>query len=421
MTMNQVTAILIGAGQRGMHAYASYALEHPDELRFVAVAEPDKVRRETFCALHGIPPENAFDDYGALLEKPRMANLAIVCTQDNQHAQPACLALEKGYHVLCEKPMSSDPAECMAMADTARKSGRSLTICHVLRYSPFFRTIRDLVQKGAIGRLIHTTLTEHVGYWHFAHSFTRGNWRNAARTSPMILQKSCHDMDILQWMHESPCARVSSFGSLTYFRSENAPAGSSKRCLGCAAAPDCPWDAKEIYLDRSKPYTSWLRQVVAGDADASDEAVLAALDSGGYGRCVFHCDNDVVDHQNVNLEFEDASTASFVMCAFNAPGGRTIELMGTSGQLLGDMAAGTIDVTDFLTGQARAIRLETAADGHGGSDEAMMRAVVDAVRRGEALPSSADESVMSHLMALAAEESRLTGRVVEIKDFAKKC
>ncbi len=416
--MEQVTAILIGAGQRGMHAYAPYALQNPEELRFVAVAEPDPARREAFRALHAIPPENAFDGYEALLKKPRMADLALVCTQDNQHARPACLALEKGYHVLCEKPMSSDPAECASMAAIARKCGRSLTICHVLRYSPFFRAVRGLVEEGAIGRLIHTTLTEHVGYWHFAHSFTRGNWRSAARTSPMILQKSCHDMDILQWMHGSPCARVSSFGSLTYFRAENAPAGSALRCLNCAAAPGCPWDAQKIYLDRSKPYTRWLRQVVAGDADAPDEAVIAALDAGDYGRCVFHCDNDVVDHQTVNLEFSDASTASFVMCAFNAPGGRTIELMGTGGQILADMEAGTIDVTDFLTGQTRAIRLETPSDGHGGSDEAMMRSVVDCVRRGEALPSAADESVMSHLMALAAEESRLTGQVVEISRFA---
>ena len=414
--MQPVTAILIGAGQRGMYAYADYALRNPNELRFVAVAEPDPKRREAFCALHAIRPENAFDSFEALLDQPRLADLALVCTQDNMHVEPTRRAMARGYHVLCEKPMSGDPAECVQMGALAAQYGRNLTICHVLRYSPFFREIKRRVSEGAIGRLMHTTLTEHVGYWHFAHSFTRGNWRSAARSSPMILQKSCHDMDLLLWLHDTGCTRVSSFGALTYFTKENAPEGSQPRCKGCAAAPDCPYDAYKIYLGPKKDYSRWIRQVAAGDPD-SDEAVRRALDTGDYGRCVFHCDNDVVDHQTVNLEFENGATASFVMCAFNSPGGRTIELMGTRGQILGDMEAGTLEMTDFLTGEVSVLKIETPADGHGGSDDEMMRALVKSVRSGQAMPSAAEESVKSHLAALAAEQSRLTGQVIVMQHF----
>ena len=416
--MKQVTAILIGAGQRGMNVYADYALRHPDELRFVAVAEPDERRRNTFCALHGIGPENTFESFEALLDRPPLSDLALVCTQDNMHVRPARLALARGYHVLCEKPISKDPAECVELGALARQCDKNLTICHVLRYSPFFREIKWLLDGGAIGTLIHTSLTEHVGYWHFAHSFARGNWRSAERSSPMILQKSCHDMDLLLWMQGEPCVRVSSFGSLSYFNEAHAPAGSQPRCKGCAAAKGCPYDAYRIYLGRTEPFTRYLRQVVSPNPD-SDAAVAEALDTGDYGRCVFHCDNDVVDHQTVNLEFQSGATASFVMCAFNSPGGRTIELMGTRGQIAGDMEAGDIACTDFLTGETASMHIETPADGHGGSDDEMMKAVVESVRRGEATPSAADVSVMSHLMALAAEESRLTGRMISMEAFAR--
>ena len=157
--MKQVTAILIGAGQRGMNVYADYALRHPDELRFVAVAEPDARRRDMFRALHGIAPENAYAGFEPLLDRPQISDLALVCTQDNLHALPARLALAKGYHVLCEKPMSKDPAECVELGALARQYGKNLAICHVLRYSPFFRAIKRLLDGGAIGDLMHTTLT----------------------------------------------------------------------------------------------------------------------------------------------------------------------------------------------------------------------------------------------------------------------
>ena len=221
--MKQVTAILAGAGQRGMRAYASYALEFPNELKFVGVAEPDNMRREEFRGKHHISAENCYSSWQEMLEQPKMADCILICTMDNMHYEPVKKAVEKGYHILCEKPMSSSKMELEEMAAMADESGKIFSICHVLRYSPFFREIKRLLHEGTIGRLVTVQHIESVGFWHMAHSFVRGNWRNSDESSCMILQKCCHDMDILLWLVEGHCKRVSSFGGLTLFREENAP------------------------------------------------------------------------------------------------------------------------------------------------------------------------------------------------------
>ncbi len=414
-----ITGVLIGAGQRGAEVYAKYALEHPNEFRIVAVAEPNPVRRAAFCAKHQIEEDLVFSDWKELLSKEKLADCALVCTMDKEHTLPVQAALEKGYHVLCEKPMSPDAKDCVAMGEYAKAYQRSLTVCHVLRYSPFFTKVKALLDTGCIGDIVCVQHLECVGYWHQAHSFVRGNWRNTAQSSPMILQKSCHDMDILLWLTDEHCISVSSFGSLKHFCAENAPEGASKRCLdGCKARYDCPYDAGKIYLDHDEWYSETIRKVVALSGGKAD--VAAALEDGPYGRCVYHCDNDVVDHQVVNLLLTNGVTASFTMSAFTGKGSRTMNIMGTRGQLLCDMEENRITHIDFLSGDTAEHIVKINASGHSGSDERFMRGFLRTVESdGAYAQSSAEDSVESHLVALAAEESRLTGRTIALESFKK--
>ncbi|MFI3258405.1 MAG: Gfo/Idh/MocA family oxidoreductase [Spirochaetales bacterium] len=414
-----ITAVLIGAGQRGTYAYCEYGLEHKDELKIIAVAEPIRERREYFAKRHDISADMVFDDWEKLLEKGKIADCAMVCTQDKFHTAPVKKALSLGYHVMCEKPMSPDSQECIEMAEYSKKYGKTLTVCHVLRYSPFYTELKKILDSRIIGDIVSVQHIECVGYWHQAHSFVRGNWRNSTETSPMILAKSCHDMDILTWLIGKKCKKVSSFGSLMHFKPENAPQGAGKRCLiDCKAQENCPYDVKKIYFG-NEWYTDLIRGIVA--RDKTDDAVIAALQTGPYGRCVYHCDNDVVDHQVVNLEYENGTTVSFTMCAFTFEGSRVMNIMGTMGQILCDMEKNEIVVKEFLTGNTNTLNIKTPIGGHSGSDDRFMKGFIKTVESdGEFSLSGAEESLESHLIALAAEESRLTGKTISMDEIRHK-
>lgn len=412
-----VKAVLIGAGQRGAQVYSEYAIDHPDEFQVVAVAEPDEERRNVFAQRHHISNENLFKDWHDLLKQGKIADCAMVCTQDRFHTEPVKEALKLGYHVMCEKPMSPNAEECIEMGHFAEKYHRTLTICHVLRYSPFYTKLKEVISSGVIGEIISIQHIECVGYWHQAHSFVRGNWRNSKESSPMILQKSCHDMDILSWLIGKPCIAVSSFGSLKHFRKEEAPDGAGNYCLlDCKAEDTCPYSAKKIYCDDEEWYSDTIRKVVA--LEGTKEAVVNALKKGPYGRCVYKCDNDVVDHQVVNLEFEGGATVSFTMCAFTYEGSRIMNIMGTKGQIVCDMEKNEIEVRDFLTGNKTKHTVKIGTSGHSGSDEKFMKGFLKTVETDGAFTlSSAAMSVESHLIALAAEESRISGKTVYMDEF----
>ena len=424
--MRKVSLALIGAGDRGMNSYAPYVYNKPHEAGFTAVAEPNEQRRESFRQQYAINEANCFTDYKDLFDRPKLADAVLICTQDRMHMEATMMALEKGYHVMLEKPMSVDPVECIQMGEAAEKHGKVLLICHVLRYTPFFATIKELLDKGAIGRLISIQHNENVGYWHQAHSYVRGNWRKSGEASPMILAKSCHDLDILLWLAGSDCKKLSSFGDLTHFKSENAPEGAPKMCLqGCPSESECPYYAPKIYMTQN---TGWPVSVIT--SDLSTEGRLKALREGPYGRCVYHCDNDVVDHQVVNMEFENEVTAVFTMCAFTNEMGRTIKLMGTKGEIRGHMEKNQIELIKFGSSKKTTIDLNIGVDihGHGGGDEILFRDFINSVREGRTNTlTSAKNSVQSHLMAFASEKSRIEGTVInfneyvqQIKSFANK-
>lgn len=415
--MRKVKLILIGAGMRGMYSYAPYILNHPEEAEFVACADPDNDRSKRFAEKYDIKPELCFEDWRQVLDAGIDADGVLICTQDNMHYEPAIAAMEKGYHVLLEKPMSPDPGECVRLALNAKKYEKILSVCHVLRYTDFFGKIKQLLDEDRIGRLISIQHNENVGHRHMAHSFVRGNWNNKEKSSPMILSKSCHDMDILLWLAGSDCNKISSFGSLTHFKSSNAPVGATKRCTdGCPAKEECPYYAPGTYLGGK----GWPTTAVS--ADISDEALMEALRNGPYGRCVYYCDNDVVDHQVTVMEFDNEITCAFTMSAFTGSTNRSLKLMGTKGEIRATDRNNEIEVMDFITKETQTIIADRGSSGHGGGDENIMRDFIKLINKDETAKgvTSADISVQSHIMSFAAEESRISGKTIDISGYIEK-
>jgi predicted dehydrogenase len=414
---NPMTAVLLGAGIRGAFAYGPYALAQPDELKFVAVAEPNPVRRARFAEAHHIPPERQFSHWQEIMAREQMADVVFNMTQDQMHYPSALAALEAGYDVLLEKPMTNTLAETVHLVQTAEQHQRLLQICHVLRYTPFFSTLHDIMRSGELGEIITVEHRENVVYWHMAHAYVRGHWRNVAQSSPMILAKCCHDMDILYWNMGRRVERLHSFGSLMHFRPENAPEGAAERCTdGCPVAEQCPYDAQKIYLTN----TNWPAVVLS--EDLSLESRRRALETGPYGRCVYRCDNDVVDHQTVNMEFEGGAAVVLFMHGHAHEESRTMRYDGTRATLRGkfDYTNGWIEIHDHLTNRCKNIEIPATASGHGGGDFGVVRSFVRAWRGEAKALTTARESLESHLLAFAAEESRLNGVVINMRDFRQQ-
>lgn len=409
--MRPVTAVILGAGSRGT-TYAGYAKEHPEELQILAVAEPRTDRRNMLADDLNIPDSCRFTSWDELLEHPRMADCVFVCTLDDDHTIPAIKAMELGYHVLLEKPMSNTEEECRAIVAAANKTGRTLAVCHVLRYTPFYMTLKKLIDEGRIGEVTTINQIENVGYWHQAHSFVRGNWRTVRETSPMILQKSCHDMDIILWLMGKDCRRVQSFGSLRHFCAENAPEGAPERCLdGCPHATACPYYAPALYMDMNR--TGWPVDVITTDMSA--EGRRKALEEGPYGRCVYRCDNDVVDRQVVNLEFDGGAVATFTMTGLSADFCRQLKIFGTKGQIEANMGTNEI-VLQCFGGEKETISVDVSMEGsgHGGGDFGIMRDFIRVLCDGGESRTGAAVSLQSHLICFAAEKSRTEHIVVEL-------
>ncbi|MDG0872124.1 Gfo/Idh/MocA family oxidoreductase [Paenibacillus thiaminolyticus] len=408
--MKTVTAVLLGAGSRGRYIYGPYAEKHPDELKIVAVAEPNEERRQRIAEIHGIAPEYVYRSWEQAFEKGRIADVMIISTLDRLHYVPAMKSLELGYHILLEKPMSPVAEECIRIEQAALAHRRVLTVSHVLRYSPFWSGIKRCIEAGEVGTIATIQHSEYVGYRHMTHSYVRGNWRNSDESSPMVLAKSCHDLDIISWLMDEPCVSVSSYGSLLHFREEHAPAGSAARCTdGCQVECSCPFSALKLY--NQPPEHPWARYITH---DLSPEGIMTALKEGPFGRCVYRCDNNVVDHQIVNMEFANGANANFTLSAFAEQEIRSVRIMGTKGEIIGNMEDGTYTLKRFATGERVEFHCGVSGDGHGGGDERMVADFLHLVRehQEEAMATaltSATASLQSHLIAFAAEESRLQG------------
>ena len=413
-----IEMMLIGAGNRGTFAYGGFAERNPHRVRFVAVAEPDDARRERFASEHGIRKDRCFRSWEEALSRPQLAPAALNATMDQSHLTSTLATLAAGYDCRLEKPMATTPVDCMRLVQAAERRGRVLQICHVLRYTPFWGTLHDILASGRLGQVITVTHHENVAYWHMAHSFVRGNWRSAESSAPMILAKCCHDMDILRWNLGSPARRLSAFGRLTHFTPAMAPEGAPERCTdGCPAEDTCPFYAPRRYL--REDLTGWPVNVIT--LDLSQEGRLQALREGPYGRCVYHCDNDVVDHHSVSMELEDGTTVSFVMHGHSHDNVRTMRYDGSLATLRASEASHEITIYDHVTGNEETVRPGEAHGGHGGGDSGVMNAFVAALTGDESqVLTSARESLESHLMAFAAEEARVAGELIDMAAYRER-
>ena len=424
----KITVAVIGCGSRG-NTYSGCQNRFPDEMKIVAVADIKPERAERFAKLYDVAPDMVFTSGEELLAQPKLADVAFICTMDQQHFGHAIPALKKGYDLLLEKPISPDPAECMEIAKVANELGRTVLVCHVLRYTVFYQQIHDIVASGKIGDVVSIQAIEPVTYWHQAHSFVRGNWRNSDLSSPMILQKCCHDMDLILWISGKKCRAVSSFGSIAHFKPEMAPEGAPSQCSPeCPAWEECPYTWDKIYLEDVRKYGSgcgWPTNVL--NPEPTIENITEACKTGPYGRCVYHCDNNVVDHQVVNLLLDGGATVNFTMCAFTSGASRRIHVMGTKGDIVGDMGSNIITLGIFGKGteEIDVRNLTTDFSGHGGGDSRMVHDLLDLVR-GKITPethpgiTSIDKSIESHIVAMAAEESRVHGgKLIDIDDYMK--
>jgi predicted dehydrogenase len=326
--------------------------------------------------------------------------------------------------MLLEKPIAATAEDCLEVAQAAEQYSRILQIGHVLRYAPFFRMIFDLVTSDRLGEIISVDWRENLVYWHYAHSFVRGNWANSQRAGPMILTKCCHDLDLLVWMFGT-CKRIASFGSLTHFTPQSVGPEIPARCTdGCPAAEGCPYYAPRLYLSRYEDNPNGFT-VNALTLDRTPQGILRALDTGPYGRCAYRCDNDVVDHQVVVLELSSGPSISLTMQGASHVEGRTVRIDGRRATLLANESRHEIVVHDHLTGEQTVVDSPRGVGGHSGGDDGLMGAFVAEVRDGpradggNRVLTSARESVESHLMAFAAEQARVSGTPVDMADFRR--
>jgi predicted dehydrogenase len=454
--MTPKTIAIIGAGSRGA-GFAALIQRYGYLGKVVAVADPRDDYRTALAKTHDIAPQRIFKSWQDFCAQPKLCDAVVIATMDQEHVAPAVACLQKGYDLLLEKPMATSLADCRAIEAAQRKSGGIVAVCHSLRYLKGFRKVKELVAAGAIGRIVTLDLIEQVGFWHQAHSFVRGNWGNESRATFMLLAKSCHDLDFISYLIDRPCLRVSSFGALSYFRRENAPEGSAERCVAamecgshgamrktndapttpplqhsntpsptlhhsstpplqdviCPVEPTCAFSAIKQYVLANR--TEWPASVCS--LDHSYEAHLQAIRTGPYGRCVWKCDNDVVDHQVVNLQFADDITATFTMTAFSLACARRLRVNGTEGELHFDEKS--IVIKSFADRNEQRIDIAPEFGSHGGGDERIVRTWLNALhtRDDRDLVANAQESLKTHTITFAAEKSRREKRTVELTEM----
>jgi predicted dehydrogenase len=410
---------MVGAGNRGHLAYGAYARRHPEGLRFVAVVDPDDGRRRRFADAHAIPSERQFAAWEDLAGRPPLAPALINATPDRAHCASALALLAAGYDMLLEKPIAATLDECLEVAAAAERHGRILQIGHVLRYAHFFRTIYELVTSGRLGEIVSVDWRENLVHWHYAHSYVRGNWANSGRAGPMILTKCCHDLDLLVWMF-GLCDRISSFGTLTHFVPSSVGPSIPQRCTdGCPAADACPYYAPRLYLARFEENPDGFT-INAVTSDRTPEGILRALETGPYGRCVYRCDNDVVDHQVSVLSYPSGLNVTLTMQAASHIEGRTVRIDGRRATLLANESRYELEVHDHLTGEHKTIHSPRGVGGHSGGDEGLISAFIREVTDGQpgnGLLTSARESLESHVLAFAAEQARGSGQAVDMHAF----
>lgn len=401
---------VLGAGNRGKDVYGNL-IKKKENLKITAVAEPQKARREEFAQVHDIPPKKQFNSWEDLLFEDRLAEAIIIATGDKMHFKPLIKSLEKGYKVLCEKPISDVFEELTILASEYIDYNNKVMVSHVLRYTTFFNKIKDLMSENTIGKVRFINLIENIGFFHYAHSYVRGNWRNQKVGAPIILAKSCHDLDILYWLLGSKIKRVYSESSIRYFDKKYGPANAGERCINCKIEKNCPYSAKKIYLRKEE---GWPVSVITDDL--SYKGRIEALRRSNYGKCVYKSDNDQLDVQSLLLKFENGISAHFTLTAFSKEMTRKINIFGTDGEIIGNLDKGIIEVRPFLADN-KTINIEFKG-GHAGGDEKLIAAFEQFLNKGHTKnESNLSSALESHFVALAAEKSRKDNYAVNLSTF----
>ena len=422
--MSKIKIACIGCGSRG-RTYLSIASKMKENYEIVAAAEPSSERLEFVKALADSSDFKCFENDEAILSEEKLADLMIISTQDSQHKSSCIAAMKKGYDILVEKPIATTLEDVLEIEACAKETGCRILVCHVLRYTDFYRKVKEIINDGLVGEIVSMRLSEGVGPYHQAHSYVRGHWGVKSESSPMIIAKSCHDLDIICWLAGSECLSVSSYGNLSHFNESNAPKGAPLRCTdGCPVEDSCLYNAKRYSTDQR----NWIRHVwpACGDVkDIPDKEIFDWLGQSKWGRCVYKCDNDVVDHQVVNLSFANDISVSFTMTAFDT--GRNIEIYGTKGCLRGGEAlkrqTGNDIVVEMHDGSDDLkFKIDVSSEGykgHGGGDFGIINELHRELTKSNPneMHTSLSTSISSHILGFAAEESRLTGQTINIKSF----
>ena len=398
----------IGAGNR-TNKYLEYVKQHPDRVRLVGVVELNDIRRQSVAERFGLEPSQCYADYHDFFRNPVQADAVMICTPENMHFEPAMLAIEAGCHVLLEKPIAQTLEECQAIGEAARKKGVLVSVCHVLRYHPYFMKVKELVDSGELGHIISINHRTSVGVDRAAHGFVRGIWRSERLSNPMLMSKCCHDIDFLLWLTKTPCRKLTSFGSLRWFKAKNAPEGSAERCIDCGVESRCPFSAVDLYQVRR----DWIANFDVPEGKTIDDVIEDQLREGLYGRCVYHCDNDVVDHQIVSMEMESEVTINFSMDIFTLKDCRETHISLTEGEIDGD--ENRLRVRRFRGAEETVYDFSGLAHQpfHAGADLAIVADFIDAIRTGRRdLVTSIERSVESHRICFEAERSRKEQRTI---------
>lgn len=428
-----ITVSLLGAGNRGLDTYAAIIRRELDDVKFICCVDADPDRLSQFQKRFEVPEEALYRSADEFFAKPRQSELLIIATHDTSHYVLAKKALERGYDLILEKPAALRVEELLELEELSDKLGRIVIVSHVLRYHKMWQLIKNTIDEGKLGKIVTISHHENIGHYHYAHSYARGSWRRKETSGPLVLTKSSHDIDLLYYLVGSRVKRVASFGSLSYFRPGNAPEGHGERCESCTVRKDCRYEGERMYTSFGGFYPLFTKNIY------TREAVKAGLSSTDYGRCIYTMDNDVVDHQSSILEFENGVSVTFNLNAFTRRMHRFIKVMCEYGEITADernVEVSTFELQPLFRGFIghmlhfdrkiiKRTKLYKPWDlskyfGHGGADRLFVKSVFESYRLKKESITPISQSVHSHIVALALEEARVTGKTVLIDEFIER-
>ncbi len=410
--INSLKVCVIGAGIRGFNL-ARQLSTSDIPAKIIGVAEPNPNKKQLFANEFNLDDKYSFNDWQELVNSHIPCDAAIIATLDNQHTEPALAALDNGWHVLLEKPLSDHYEGCCQIVAKQKETGQVLSVCHSLRYMDAFVKVKNLIDNKVIGEIVHIEHMEGIGHFRFAHNYVRGRWAVKENNTFLLLHKCCHDIDYIYWLMNTRCERVSSFGSLKYFTTENAMQKNVSRCIDCDLKESCQYSALRIYVDGK--LDEWPARDIC--EQHTKDAHYKAVSNGPYGKCVWAGTNDVVDHQVVMMEFKNGATATSTLTGYSATNGRRLRIQGTLGELLYDEAQRTILISKFFEEKSEIISIPENNLYHPEDRDIVNNWLLSISSSEPQIAVDAQEAMKSHAIVFAAEKSRLEKRTIEMSEF----